>query len=199
MKVIIISIINNEETIEAIKKECGRNTKLSLSRASMITRGEEDVLNTTITIPVYGNLQFNLIKLTSIPKIIKENLIEVPKHEATHIGVTVNSHQYIEINNLGNTCTQEENKYFCKTNSIKTFNVETSSCAAKAIFGNNTSEGCRTQKILLEDGHFYQKITSSGDYLYVMTRSTDALIECQGTQRVQKLNNTGIISIDEEL
>lgn len=192
----VVNLIKNVSIVSQIGQLCGKHRKTSLNRAVITTKNEKEYLNTTISIPVYETNKLKLFKLTAIPKVVKKSVIQIPQTEKAYIGVTENSHQYVEWTNVQNECEIEEHRYFCKINRIKTYNKE-SSCAAKAMFSNNTNEGCVMQTILIETGYYYQKLATGGDYLYVLTEQKDNLIECENSRRVENLKGTGIISLDK--
>lgn len=190
-------IVKDKKIISKINEKCGKNKRISLNRATIFTKNSGDFLDVTLTIPVFEDNKLQLYKITAVPKIIESNNIQIPIMEADLIAMSKNSHQYVELKDTRHACVMEENNYFCKINRMKTFNEE-SSCVAKALFSKKKKIDCKMQHVTLESGYYYHKLTAGGDYLYVMTKRRQSMIECEGSRRVEILEGTGIVSIDKQ-
>jgi len=198
---LILSIKQLEAEMLKIQARLPRGRRLPFDRstisdiyrvASVIPQQLENHLIFQISMPLIDVEQFNIYRLTPIPR-LDNGKIQLVDTETPYLGINDHLDRYFPLQNLDDCTELAGERFVCKHNQITYGNGDDSLACSLAAIRNQSSNGCTFRQV--DRSSMWTQLVEPNSWMVALTKELSLMGVCSGESQELRINGSGILSI----
>jgi len=149
-----------------------------------------------IRLPLVSSENFNLYKVTAIPRHIESDSYAITELEGEYLAMSSNmDHFFLPTKQELSRCQRIEQLLLCKSGE-KTHKAAEDFCLIQ-LFGLNGKTGACRERFMKINHELWVQLVKTNSWLYVVPKTTRLVVKCKTTE-IHHLNGVGTLEISEE-
>nr|ABA56485.1 Iris-A [Drosophila paralutea] len=160
--------------------------------ASVVPRQLENHLVFRISVPLIDVEQFNVCRLTPIPR-VDNGTIQLVDTETPYLGINDHLDRYFPLQNLDDCTELAGERFVCKHNQITYGNGDDSFACSLAAIRNQSSKVCTFRQV--ERSSMWTQLVAPNSWMVALTKELTLMGVCSGETQELRINGSGVLTI----
>ncbi|EDV31049.2 uncharacterized protein Dana_GF14735 [Drosophila ananassae] len=146
-----------------------------------------------ILVPLVDVEQFNLYRLTPIPRVLENDKIELVDMEVPYLGINDHLDRHFPLQDLRDCTEMMPEKFICRRIQITYGKDDARTPCSLAAIRNNTPDDCETRQ---KDGRsLWTPLLAANSWMVALSQELTLIGVCSDDRQELKINGSGILQI----
>nr|XP_044251153.1 uncharacterized protein LOC108057797 [Drosophila takahashii] len=160
--------------------------------ATVVPQQLENHLIFRISVPLIDVEQFNVYRLTPIPR-VDNGKIQLVDTETPYLGINDHLDRYFPLQNLDDCTELAGERFVCKHNQITYGNGDENFACSLAAIRNQSAKVCTFRQV--ERSSMWTQLVTPNSWMVALTKELTLMGVCSGETQELRINGSGILTI----